>query len=124
MSISEKAVSLHGEGNNCAQSIMCACKDITGIDEKTASAISSGFGGGLKSGEICGCISGAVMVIGKVLADKGQDDKTAALTKQLIADFRDEYGVIRCLDLKRSGHPCDELIAFASDWLEKTINNL
>ena len=49
MTVSEKAVLLHGQGYNCAQSVLAACGEYTGMDEKTALAIAGGFGGGMRS---------------------------------------------------------------------------
>ena len=64
MDIKEKAEKLHKSGFNCAQSVLGACGEYTGLDDNTALAVSAGFGGGVRSGEICGAISGAVMAIG------------------------------------------------------------
>ena len=64
MDIREKALYWHKKGYNCAQTVLAACSELTGLDEKTALAISAGFGGGLRSGEVCGAISGAVMAVG------------------------------------------------------------
>ena len=64
MSVKDTALEYHLNGYNCAQSVLAACRDYYDIDEKTALAISAGFGGGVRSGEICGAISGAVMAAG------------------------------------------------------------
>ena len=50
--IKEKALEYHAAGFNCAQSVLAACKEYTGLDDSAALAISAGFGGGLRSGEI------------------------------------------------------------------------
>ena len=64
MEIREEATKLHESGFNCAQSVLCACGKYTGLDDKTALALSAGFGGGARCGEICGALSGAIMVLG------------------------------------------------------------
>ena len=125
MDIKEKATKLHQSGFNCAQSVLGACGDYTGLDEKSALAISAGFGGGVRSGEICGAISGAVMAIG--ISQPGDPAapetkaRTAAQTKELIKAFREKYGCVRCLELKQAGISCAELIEYAAQLAEEMI---
>ena len=42
---SENAKQNFINGYNCAQSVFCACQDVTGLDELYAYCISSSFGG-------------------------------------------------------------------------------
>ena len=125
MDIRENAAKLHKRGFNCAQSVLGACGEYTGLDENTALAVSAGFGGGVRSGEICGAISGAVMAIGmaqqKDPADVETKAKTAAQTKELIKAFREKYGCVRCLELKQAGISCAELIEYAAQLAEEMI---
>lgn len=120
MGIREEAVRLHGEGFNCAQCVLCACGKYTGMDRDSSLAVACGFGGGVRCGEICGAISGAVMAIGA--ANKDASARVAPLTKRCTGAFREKYGAVRCLDLKRAGVSCDELIAFGAETAEKLIN--
>ena len=125
MGIGENAAALHGEGYNCAQCVLCACGSYTELERDKALAVSCGFGGGVRSGEICGAISGAVMAIG--LSVPGADSereammKVASMTKKLTAAFRERYGAVRCFNLKQAGVSCDELIAFGAESAEKII---
>ena len=125
MRIGQDAVRLHGEGFNCAQCVLCACSKYTGLDRETALAVSCGFGGGVRCGEICGTVSSSVMAIGAATPNAGTDReakmKVAELTKKIIAAYREKYGAVRCLDLKKAGVPCDELIAFGAEMAEKII---
>ena len=128
MGAKEKALALHEQGFNCAQCVLSALGSYTGLDEKTALAIAAGFGGGVRCGEICGAVSGAVMALG--LANPWNDPQDAAarakITKQtveLTKAFGAAHGCIRCIDLKRSGHPCDDLIAWATDKGEEMLRN-
>lgn len=126
MSIKEEAVKLHDKGYNCAQSVAAACGKYTGLDEKTALAVSGGFGGGVRCGEICGAVSGAVMAIGLTNpyvdgADIEARNKIALLTKECTKRFKEQFGCIRCVELKQSGHSCDELIAFGAELAEDII---
>lgn len=126
MGIKEEAVRLHQSGFNCAQCVLCACGKYTGLDDKTALALSAGFGGGIRCGEICGAISGAVMALGLAYpfadsADSEAKTKIAALTKRCTADFRDKYGCVRCTELKAAGVSCDELIGHGAELAESII---
>ena len=127
MGIREEAIRIHGEGFNCAQCVLCACGKYTGLDRNRLLALAGGFGGGVRCGEICGAISGAVMALGLAAPFADGDDREAmarigALTKQATGAFREKYGVVRCLELKRAGVPGDELIAFGAEKVEKILN--
>ena len=60
MTYGEKAAELKNT-LNCAQSVVVALDELTGLDEATARAASAGFGGGLRCGEACGAFAGAVL---------------------------------------------------------------
>lgn len=128
MGAKEKADALHARGFNCAQSVLGALGDYTGLDEKTALAMAGGFGGGVCSGEICGALSGAVMALGLVFpyTDPGDSASRAEVRKQtakLVRSFQERYGCVRCIDLKRSGQPCPDLIRYAAELAETTIKD-
>ncbi len=115
MALSEEAVKLHGEGLNCAQCVLMASGKYTGLDPETAKRIAGGFGGGVRSGEICGAISGAVMALGLLEDEKA---KLAGAARQCVDAYRASYGCVRCQDLKRAGVSCDELIAYGAEYVE------
>ena len=64
----EKAKRLFKEGGyNCCQAVVLAYNDLFGIEDETAAAISSGFGGGMgRMREVCGAVSGMVMLAGLI----------------------------------------------------------
>ena len=126
MTVKEKALEYHKKGFNCAQSVLCACGDYTGLDEKTALAIAGGFGGGLRCGEVCGSVSGAVMAVG--LCCRFDDEKNEQVKKQIAElakttckEFKGQFGKMRCLDLKRAKKSCEVLIAGAAELAERII---
>ena len=128
MSIKETAVTMHANGYNCAQAVLAGSEEYTGLDEKTALAIAAGFGGGLRSGEVCGAISGAVMAIGMKFPFTDSSDaeakaKIAALAKLCVAKAKERYGCVLCRELKEKGINCSELIGYMSDVAEEIINN-
>jgi C_GCAxxG_C_C family probable redox protein len=128
MNIEEKAAQYHAQGFNCAQSVLAACGDYTGLDEKTALAASAALGGGVRCGEICGAVTGAAMALGMCFPYNEADDNDAKVniavkTKALTNKFKEEFGCIRCLDLKLNGHPCGELIKFCAKSVEEIITS-
>ena len=126
MDIREKALNLHGEGFNCAQSVLCACGEYTGIDDKTALALGGGLGGGVRCGELCGALIGAALAIGAAKPFNDPDDmqakvKVTTLSKECTRIFKDRFGCLRCLDLKAGAHSCSELIAYGAELAEQLI---
>ncbi len=126
MNIKEEATRLHESGHNCAQSVFTSCRDYTGLEDKTALAVSGGFGGGLRCGEVCGALSGALMAVGTVFpyddcTDQVAKDRIASLAKATCKAFKDQYGHLRCNDLKANEISCPEIIEFCAQLAEKTI---
>lgn len=122
MEIKDRALALHGEGYNCAQSVLLACGEYTGLDEKTAIAVSAPFGGGMRCGEMCGAVSGGLMAIG-LCSGAAEKSAVAALAKAYSAEFKERLGCLRCLDLKRAGVSCDRCIACGAEIAEKSIKD-
>ena len=62
----EKARRLFKEGGyNCCQAVVLAYNDLFDLDDETAAAISSGFGGGMgRMREVCGSVSGMTLLAG------------------------------------------------------------
>lgn len=126
MTVKERAVEYHNHGCNCAQSVLCALSDYTGLDEQTAKCISAGFGGGARCGELCGAISGGIMALGLAqgAANGAAGAPAAILTTELTKAFRAEHGCVRCQDLtaKYGGKThCPEMIETAAGIAEKLI---
>lgn len=129
MNIKEKATAYHKAGYNCAQAVLAACNEYTGLDDSAALAVSAGFGGGVRSGEICGAVSGAVMALGLTFPFNNAEDtdaknRIAALAKECVAQCMESHGCVRCSDLKANGISCSEIIAemaaIAEDMIIKT----
>ena len=61
----EKAAELFVNGSNCAQAVAVAFCDVTGLEPELAAKLSSSFGGGMgRMREVCGAVSGMLMVLG------------------------------------------------------------
>lgn len=115
MDISEKAQALHHAGCNCAQSVLCALGDYTGLDEETAKRIASCFGSGMRCGEVCGTITGSLMAIG--LTCPGADPNV------ITRAFKEKYEFVRCSDLLRAAKQkrCNEFVGFCAELAESII---
>lgn len=101
----DKAETLFREGYNCAQAVLLAFEDITGLNRENAAAISSSFGGGLgRMREVCGAVSGSAMVLGIVKGNYSPDDFNSKsehyrLVQEFAAKFKEENGSIICREL-------------------------
>lgn len=101
----DKAEALFREGYNCAQAVLLAFEDVTGLNKETASAISSSFGGGLgRMREVCGAVSGAAMVLGIVKGNYPPEDHRKKsghykLIQEFAEKFKAENGSIICREL-------------------------
>jgi len=100
------AADLFLNGSNCAQAVLLAFSDLTGLDNATAARISSSFGGGMgRLREVCGAVSGMLMVAGLLYGytepgEQDADKKTHyALVQELAGKFRQEAGSIVCREI-------------------------
>ena len=63
-------------GYGCAQSVLLAYADLTGLGEKTLAKLGSSFGGGMgRLREVCGGVSGAFAVLGLLCGYEDPTDK-------------------------------------------------
>lgn len=105
----EKAAELFVNGSNCAQAVAVAFCDVTGLEPSLAAKMASSFGGGMgRMREVCGAVSGMLMVVGLLYGydDPGEKDvnKKAhyALVQQLAGAFREEVGSIVCREILKN----------------------
>jgi C_GCAxxG_C_C family probable redox protein len=105
MNEEKNALAFFKEGFSCSQAVVSTYGEQFGLDRDLALKISSAFGGGMGGmGEICGAVTGALMVIGlrhgrTHAKDKKAKKKTNGLVKEFSARFISLNGSIRCKDL-------------------------
>lgn len=93
------------EGYNCCQAVVLAYNDLFGLDDKLAASLSSGFGGGMgRMREVCGSVSGMVMLAGLACPADDASDKAAktnnyALVQDMSREFKEINGSIVCKEL-------------------------
>ena len=104
MSKAETAIKLF-ETYNCAQSVFTAYAEDFGISKNQALSLAVGFGAGMgRTQDVCGAVSGAIMVLGLSSEFKDGDgrDKIDAVyskVRHFLADFSEANGTIKCRDL-------------------------
>jgi C_GCAxxG_C_C family probable redox protein len=93
------------EGYNCAQSVFyCFCDDL-GFDKNTALKLATGFGGGMgRKEEVCGAVTGGIIVLGAKYGRGDKDDRAATegtyqKTRELMDRFAAKHGTFICRQL-------------------------
>lgn len=64
MTHKEKALAYFRNNFNCSQAVFTTFATEMGLDERLALKLSTQFGGGARCGQLCGAVSGALMVLG------------------------------------------------------------
>lgn len=75
MTHKEKARQLIQQQYHCTQALLGAFADDMEMDLKTALKIGTCFGGGMRQGGVCGCISAALMVLGMMFGNYDAQDR-------------------------------------------------
>ena len=128
----------------CSAAVFSAFSQELGLEQDTARKIACGFGAGIsKTGNTCGAVTGAIMVIGLRYgkADEGDEaatEKTRSLVREFIGKFAAKNGSVNCTDLlgydlsdpddyeaaRKSGifiEKCPLLVRDAADILEEIL---
>ena len=145
MNHSQEAGRLFREGYNCSQAVFCAFRDLTGNEIDVAARISAPFGGGMgRLREVCGAMSGALLVIGSLYGydEPGNIDvkrEHYRLVQAFAHEFEERFGALRCKELLKNvavtpgsdpeprtpefyeKRPCLRIIEGAAEILDKLI---
>ncbi len=98
----EKGCNNFREGFNCSQSVFTVFSQKFGIHRETALKLSCGFGAGFgREQEICGALSGGIMVIGLhfgqyIPDDRESREKTYSTVRKFLNSFREINGTTIC----------------------------
>ena len=101
----EEAISFFNNGCNCSQAVVMPYAEELNIDHEIVERISVAFGGGMsKQGKTCGCLSGALMVIGlRYGTDSAKEIEKRINSynkgKDMVVKFKETFGAIDCKDL-------------------------
>ena len=101
----DQALTLFQQGFNCSQAVCAAHAEALGLPRDLALKIGAGFGGGMgRHGEVCGAVTGAIMVVGLKAGSSDAADTAAkadayGLTDEVIVQFKERHGSILCREL-------------------------
>jgi C_GCAxxG_C_C family probable redox protein len=89
----KSAASLHQDGFRCSQALLGAYSEKLGLDRELAMKIATGFGAGIcRQGDVCGVVTGAVMVIGlKFGQTRLDDEKAKEITYYIVQEFMERF---------------------------------
>ena len=105
MTHQEKAEQLLHQQYHCSQALFGAFAEDFGMDLKMALKLSTCFGGGMRQGGVCGCITASLMVLGIALGFYDSQDRELEIygnkkTDEFIKLFTERMGgVINCRDI-------------------------
>jgi len=104
MTKTEHGAEVFGNGFNCAQAVFSSFSEDYGLNVATACKIAGGLGSGARSAELCGAVSGAVLVIGLkcgqgTAVDVDAKQKCNTETEEFMRRFRKSNGDIVCRNL-------------------------
>ena len=119
----------YNQCSNCCHSVLLACRDLTGMDERSAISIGSCFAGGMFNGEVCGAVTGGLMVLGACLPGKearAEKPRAAAMGSELQKRFREVHGTTLCREILRSNGKriCDECVACSAGIVHEIVTDL
>ena len=96
------------KGYNCAQAVASAFSEEMGMSEAELAKLASSFGGGMgKMREVCGAVSGALLVYGALRGNSDPEDGEAkkqhyARVQEFAARFKAEHETIICRELLKN----------------------
>jgi len=105
MTKADEAAALFRQGFSCSQAVLSAFAPQFRLERDIALRISQGFGAGMGyTDDVCGAISGAVMVIGlrygrTTAEDKAAKEKTYAVVGEFLRRFKERNGSVECTTL-------------------------
>ena len=107
------------DGYNCCQSFFSTYSNIYGVNRETALKLTAGLGGGVgNSGEICGLVNAACLLLGlKHGADSPESQShVSPICLAFCDDFAANYGSVHCRDIiKRNIRTVEEMLKAKED---------
>ena len=101
----DQAAEMYKNGFNCAQAVFATYAEEFGIERTSALKLSCGFGAGMgRRQEVCGAVSGAILLIGAkygktIREDNAANDLTYKLVRELSEKFIAKHGSSSCKEL-------------------------
>ena len=100
----DEAVTKFRNGCNCSQAILSTYGTAFGLDEALAYHVACGFGGGMRRADVCGAVTGALMVLGlrhgpTSCPGQPQKNEAYAQVQAFHTRFAERQGTVMCRDL-------------------------
>lgn len=146
MNHTDKAQEYFSNNFNCSQAVFTTFATEMGIDEELALKIATQFGGGARKGEMCGAVSGALMVLGlKYGHSNSENAEEKARAYQISEEFMNRfiqkndtvvcrellgYDISKQEDMEKIKElnlfktTCPEMIRCATEIVDEMINEL
>lgn len=146
MSRGERAGENFLNGYNCAQAVLLAFDDLTGMPRETLLKVAQPFGGGMGRLRLtCGTVTGMMMALGLIAGtadtDREAKNRQYAAVQELARRFRARNGSLICMELLTGKgiqadtlpaaeartaeyykkRPCPELCRIAAEILEEYL---
>jgi len=92
-------------GFTCSSAVFSTFSEDLGLNPEIAKKCACGFGAGIsKTGNICGAVSGAILVIGlkygkTIQGDDTATEKTRSLVREFMQEFIQRHGSNNCTEL-------------------------
>jgi C_GCAxxG_C_C family probable redox protein len=104
MNKKEIAVDYFGRGYNCSQAVLATFCEALGMDKEMGLKIATGFGGGMRNAEVCGAVTGALMVLSLryghyIEGDTVSKEQNYAITKEFQERFKALNKTVQCREL-------------------------
>lgn len=89
---------------HCSQIVVGQWAEILGLDVETSIRMAGPFGGGCFAGNVCGCVAGALMVIGAEfghcqLGDEAGNAQMIEKIEAFKAAYKERFGALNCREL-------------------------
>lgn len=87
----EQAVDRFRSGVNCSQAVLGTYGPDHGLAMLDCLKVSSGFGGGMRRAEVCGAVTGALMVLGLKYGPQDTADTSKEAVYAKVTDFSSRF---------------------------------
>lgn len=105
MTHEERANTLLRQGYHCSQAMFGAYAEELGLDLKTAMKISTCFGMGMRQGDMCGCVTASMLILGMAFGFYDPQDQEQEIfgnkkTDEFIRKFQEKMdGALQCREI-------------------------
>ena len=117
----KKVLEFRDQGYNCAESIVKTFNEEHNLNIPVQ--VATPFGTGMAVGGTCGAIAGALISLGAINGREEATDtnESRKYTKDIVNKVKEKYGTLECIELKKKGISCGEIIEYTYEVLNESI---